>query len=242
MVRGILLVFFTSLLFAIITFCNGFATNKDIKPYGLNLRCKIKPERRDDFISVIKDTQRETLELEPASLQYVLGEDTDDENTFYIHQQYLGEEGLAAHCESEGTANWNEFKRTDPFVEGGEPTIEYFYTNLKPSKTAIRSAYCVHVELCIKEEFIDEFLQVIENNSNGSNNDEPLCLQYVYGESTTEPNKFIFHEEYKGEDGGKEGFDEHASAPHFKVWEEFAEKGPFTKDPVVHFFKSLTDE
>ena len=83
---------------------------------------------------------------------------------------------------------------------------------------------------------------MIENNSNGSNNDEPLCLQYVYGESTTEPNKFIFHEEYKGKHDGKEGFDAHASAPHFKVWEEFAEKGPFTKDPVVHFFKSLTDE
>ena len=93
--RGILVIFFTSLL--PITSCNGFATNKDIKPYGLNLRCKIKPERRDDFISVIKDRQRETLELEPASLQYVVGEDVNDCNTFYIHQQYLGEEGFVDH-------------------------------------------------------------------------------------------------------------------------------------------------
>ena len=80
---------------------------------------------------------------------------------------------------------------------------------------------------------------MIRNNQKGSNENEPLCLQYVYGESTVEPNKFLFHEEYEGAEGGKEGFDAHAAAPHFKKWEEFVEKDPFTKAPVVNCFKSL---
>ena len=52
------------------------------------------------------------------------------------------------------------------------------------------------------------------NNQKGSNEEEPLCLQYVYGEDISTPHKFIFHEEYEG----KDGFDAHCSSPHFHKW------------------------
>jgi quinol monooxygenase YgiN len=199
----------------------------------------VKPERRDEFISLVKDNQRKTLELEPASLQYVVGEDTKTPNTFYMHEQFIGAEGLDAHREMPHAANWASFKSSDPFIEGGEPVIDFYFGDHTPEKAPIRSAYCVHVELCVKSELRDEFLDVIRNNQRGSNEDEQLCLQYVYGESTMEPNKFIFHEEYEGEDDGKEGFDAHTNSPHFEVWEEFVDKDPFSKEPVVNFFKLL---
>ena len=221
---------------------NGFAVSMSsatTKPYAVNLKFTIKPERRDDFISLVKGCQKKTLDLEPASLQYVVGEDVEAPNTFYMHEQFIGAEGFDAHRDMPHAADWSTFKNSEPFIQGGEPAPEFYFGDHELEKAPIRSAYCVHVELCVKSEIRDEFLEVIRNNQKGSNENEPLCLQYVYGESTVEPNKILFHEEYKGAEGGKEGFDAHAAAPHFKKWEEFVEKDPFTKAPVVNFFKSL---
>jgi len=95
----------------------------------------------------------------------------------------------------------------------------------------------LNVELCIKPEVREEFLDVIRNNKEGSDK-EPLCLQYSWGENENTPNTFHFHEEYIGE----EGLAAHNAAPHFAVWEEFASKGsPFAKPPIVHKFKALLD-
>ena len=180
-----------------------------------------------------------TLELEPASLQYVVGEDINAPNTFYIHEQFIAMEGFNAHRETPQNANWADFKNSDPFSDGGETKFGFYHGTHDIENVPIRPAYCVHVELFVKPEMREEFLEVIENNQRGSNQEEELCLQYVYGESVDEPNTFIFHEEYKGEDGGKEGFDAHASSPHFELWEKFVQKDPFTKPPVVDFFRTL---
>lgn len=218
------------------------------KPYGVNLKFKIKQSRRKDFLTLIKDNQRKTLDLEPASLQYIVGEDVSDPNTFYIHEQFVGSDGFDAHRDMDHAADWDTFKNSNPFEgNGGEPTFTFYYGDHAIEKVPIRNAYCVHVELCIKPELRHEFLSVIENNQRGSTQDEPLCLQYVYGEDVSTANKFIFHEEYQG----KEGFDAHCSSPHFAKWEEFVNKysgdsdatddedGPFTVPPVVHFFETI---
>lgn len=209
------------------------------KPYAVNLKFGIKPERRSDFLAIVKDNQLKTLETEPASLQYLVGEDVDIPNQFFIHEQFVGEEGFLAHKDTEHNANWTKFKETDPFTEEGQPTFEFFYGNHDIKEIPIRSSFGVHVELCVKPEIREEFLECILNNQKGSTQEEPLCLQYVFGESTKVPDKFIFHEEYKGEDGGKEGFDAHTKTPHFEAWERFVEKDPFTSPPVVNFFKTL---
>ena len=90
-----------------------------------------------------------------------------------------------------------------------------------------------------KNKVRQEFIKVILNNQRGSVEDEPLCLQYEIGECTNEENKFIFHEEYTGDNDGKEGFDAHSKVLHFQKWEEFVQMDPFTKPPVVNFFKTL---
>ncbi len=229
--------------------CNGFSltmsssssstATTNAKPYAVNLKFSVKPDRRDDFLSLVKENQRKTLDTEPAALQYIVGEDVDTANTFYIHEQFVGEEGFIAHRDTDHAADWAAFKNSDPFTKEGQPQFDFFYGDHEIEEVPIRSCFGVHVELCVKPDLVEEFLDVIQNNQKGSNNDEPLCLQYVYGESTTEKNKFVFHEEYTGEDGGKEGFNAHTKTPHFEKWELFTEKDPFSKPPVVNFFKSL---
>ena len=208
------------------------------KPFGVNLKCSVKPERREDFLSLVRENQKKTLETEPAALQYVVGEDIDNLNTFYIHEQFIGEEGFLAHRSTDHAADWANFKKTDPFTKEGQPTFDCFYGDHDIENIPIRPCFGVHVELFVKPSIREEFIEVIKNNQSGRIQ-EPLCLQYVYGESEDESNKFIFHEEYEGKDDGKEGFDAHTTTPHFDVWEKFTEKDPFTKTPVVSFFKTL---
>lgn len=211
------------------------------KPFALNVKLAVKPERRSEFLSVIKTDRSRTMETEPAAMQFVLGEDANESNIFYLHEQYAGEEGFHAHTQTPHFAEWGAFVETNPFADGGEPVIDLFWGAHEPQKrgTASDPTYCLNVELCVKPERRDEFLKVIENNARGSNNDEPLCRQYDYGESTTTPNTFYFHEQYDGKDGGREGFDAHAASPHFQVWETFATTDPFTKPPIVSFYRTI---
>lgn len=220
---------------------NGFSMSMTARPFAVNLKLSVKPDRRDDFLILIRENQKATLATEPAALQYVVGEDTTNKNTFYVHEAFTSEQGFLDHRDTPHAADWAAFCDTQPspFTDGGEPAFECYVGTHDPVKVPVRPAFCLHVELCIKPEIRDEFLKVIENNANGSNNDEPLCLQYVYGENTDVPNTFVFHEEYKGADDGKEGFEAHQGAPHFAAWEEFAGTDPFTKPPVVNFFKTL---
>ena len=89
----------------------------------------------------------------------------------------------------------------------------------------------------MKPELRDKFLEYILNNQRGSQQDEPLCLQYDLGESLDTPNSFYLHEEYTGADDGKEGFEAHQATPHYKAWEKFAATNPFTKDVEVGFYR-----
>jgi len=111
-----------------------------------------------------------------------------------------------------------------------------------------KESFGLNVNLYPKASVRDDFLKVISGNKQGTDTIEELALQYTYGESTTidgisegSANTFHFHEQYKGKDHGKEGFDVHASMPHFAAWEEFVQTDPFEKDPEVFFFKIIED-
>ena len=67
------------------------------------------------------------------------------------------------------------------------------------------ATFCLNVALYVKEERRDEFLECIKNNEAGTMGTEPGALEYSWGESTSEPNTFFFHEKYKD----KEGFEAH---------------------------------
>jgi (4S)-4-hydroxy-5-phosphonooxypentane-2,3-dione isomerase len=208
-------------------------------PIALNVKVKVRPEHREEFVAVIQRDARETLRTEPGALQFVIGEDSEERNVFYFHEQYKSLDDVSYHKSTAHFQEWVEFQKLkDPFEE------ETFVVNLyrcghEPTPVnRSQSVFCLNVQLCIRAEVREEFLQVIENNQNGSRGeDEPLCLQYDFGEDLERPNVFHFHEEYIG----KEGFDAHTSSPHFAAWEKFAVRGSsvFTEDPIVAFYKTI---
>lgn len=201
-------------------------------PIALNVKVAVKPDRRAEFLTVIQNDAEQTAKTEPGALQFTLGEDTETANTFYFHEQYKDMPAFEAHQKTPHWIQWNEFCQTDPFT--ADPIVDIYQCNHAPEKVPARTAYCLNVELCIQPDVREEFLATIAQNQQGSHK-EPLCLQYDFGESVDTPGSFYFHEEYKG----KEGFDAHASAPHFKVWETFAATDPFTKPPVVSFYQTM---
>ena len=85
---------------------------------ALNVILRIKPQVRDEFLDVILNNQRGTLnkDLEPLALEYTFGEDKEEPNTFHFHEKYIGEEGIAAHNTAPHFLLWEEFASTNPFT------------------------------------------------------------------------------------------------------------------------------
>eukprot|EP00536_Pseudo-nitzschia_multiseries_P000072 jgi/Psemu1/249157/estExt_Genewise1Plus.C_20190 len=216
------------------------------RPFALNYKASILPEKREEWLKEIKDDQTCTRRDEEGNLQFSITEDTESPNTFILHEQFVDENAFIAHTKSPHFKRYDEFCNTvKPF--DGEPEI-CLYAPLeegadwgKNKRDIPKTAFCVTVNLYPKSEVRDAFLEVIKNNKLGTDNTEPLALQYTFGESTTEPNVFHFHEQYSGEAGGKEGFDAHATSPHFADWETFVGTDPFVKAPEVFFSKIIED-
>jgi len=204
----------------------------------VNVKFSVKPERCDELLKMLKIYQIKTM-MEPGALQFRYGLNVEDPNTFCLHEQYNGEEAFETHTLTPHYALWTTFAGSGPFTV--YPVGDTYLGTHAPVKRDINkpAIYCLNVKLCIKPEVREEFLEVIRVNAATVNNDEALCLQFDYGESTKVPNTFYLHEEYEGADGGKEGFDAHEASPHFAVWEKFKEKGIFTQPGVVSFYRTV---
>lgn len=236
---------FVIALCAVLSTTHGLSQPK-IAPFALNVKVSVLPSHRDEWLKQIKRDQKCSRRDEDGCLQFTLSEDVDKPNTFYLHKQYANRRAFLAHTQTSHFKHYDEWcKNAQPL--DGEPELFMFRPldegeDWAQGKRDIpKSAYCVTVNLYPKEEVRDEFLKVISANKKGTDKTEPLALQYTYGESTSKANVFHFHEQYTGGDGGKEGFDAHASAPHFKDWESFAGTDPFVKEPEVFFSRVIED-
>lgn len=225
--------------------CAFGLTSLPSAPFLLNIKCKVKPEKREAWLAAILDDQTCTRRDEPGNLQFIVGEDTDSPNTFYLHEEFLDEKAFLLHTKSPHFARYDEFCQSQkPWTDDGEPEL-LFYRPLgevdwsEKRKIAKPSAFCLNVNLYPKPEVREAFLEVIAQNKKGTDEQEDLALQYTWGESTTDSNCFHFHEQYTGENGGREGFEAHTKAPHFAAWEDFVGTDPFVKPPEVYFFRSI---
>ncbi len=195
------------------------------RPFGINVAFQVDPTRRDEFINVLTSAN-----LDPAT-QFVFGQDVDDENKFYLHEEF-------EYRTDNPNVKTTYFDGAVPFLESGAfskfpVASEFDLAHAGHAERVIneKGAICLNVELCVKLEVRDKFLEVIHNNKSGSDK-EPLCTQYSWGEDIYDPLKFHFHEQYIGE----EGLLAHFEGDHFKVWEEFAAGDPFTRPPRVEKF------
>mmetsp|Transcript_6225 Transcript_6225/g.18169 ORF Transcript_6225/g.18169 Transcript_6225/m.18169 type:complete len:107 (+) Transcript_6225:1451-1771(+) len=77
---------------------------------------------------------------------------------------------------------------------------------------------CIVVEAEIKEDRMEEFLDLIEKDAVGSRA-EPGCLRFDVLRSKDNPNKFFFYEAYVDADA----IAFHKDQPHFALWTKFKE-------------------
>lgn len=231
-------------------------TTSPMRPFAVNVELQVRPERTKEFLQIIIQDAQQTMQTEPGAVQFTIGAaasvaataDNDtttmpDDNTFHLHEQYVTQDDFDVHCTTPHFSTWQAFCDTQPFVT--DPIVQCYacladrVDNVVPATTTT-TTFCLNVALCIRPEVREEFLSVIQHNQHGSRTREPLCVQYDYGESVLTPNHFYFHEQYIGQDNGREGFEQHTQSEHFRKWQEFVDRtNPFTKDPVVHFFTSI---
>ena len=75
--------------------------------------------------------------------------------------------------------------------------------------------YTVIVSLHVKPGMVDQFLEVIAENSRASRREEPGCLRFDVHRDNNDPNRFILYELY----ADKRAFaEEHCAAPHYEKW------------------------
>ena len=208
------------------------------KPYAVNAVFTIKEDRRDEFISIIQDDQKLSLKDEEGIVRFVVGEDKDKKNTFYLHEEYVNEDAFKKHTEMPHFKPWDDFTKTDPWTEDGAPVADfYFCTHEAGKKEAMRSGHALNAKFTIKADRRDEFLKIIKEDQEETLAKEKGSIQFVIGEDKEKENTFYLFEQYVSE----EAFNEHNEMPHFQPWKAFTETDPFTEDgaPIAGFYNTL---
>ena len=208
------------------------------KPYAVNAVFTIKEDRRDEFISIIQDDQKLSLKVEEGIVRFVVGEDKDKKNTFYLHEEYVNEDAFKKHTEMPHFKPWDDFTKTDPWTEDGAPVADFYVcTHEAGKKEAMRSGHALNAKFTIKADRRDEFLKIMKEDQEETLAKEKGSIQFVIGGDKDKKNTFYLFEQYVNE----EAFNEHNEMPHFQPWKAFTETDPFTEDgaPVAGFYNTL---
>lgn len=72
------------------------------------------------------------------------------------------------------------------------------------------------VEVNVKPERMNDFLELIKYDAEHSENDEPGCLRFDVLQDTEDPNRFFYYEVYRDETARAA----HRETPHFKKYAE----------------------
>jgi (4S)-4-hydroxy-5-phosphonooxypentane-2,3-dione isomerase len=75
--------------------------------------------------------------------------------------------------------------------------------------------YTVIVNLQVKPDMVDAFVEAIGENSRASRRDEPGCLRFDVHRDNDDPTHFVLYELYADEPAFTEA---HRSAPHYEKW------------------------
>jgi autoinducer 2-degrading protein len=75
--------------------------------------------------------------------------------------------------------------------------------------------YTVIVNLQVKPDMVDAFLEAVGENSRASRRDEPGCLRFDVHRDNDDLNHFVLYELYADERAFTEA---HRSAPHYEKW------------------------
>jgi len=77
------------------------------------------------------------------------------------------------------------------------------------------------VDLTVREDRVEEFLEGIRVNAHASLRDEPGCLRFDVHRRLDDPRRFVLHEVYADADAFHVA---HRSAPHYRAWQDVAQR------------------
>merc|ERR1712194_498425 len=207
-------------------------------PFTLNISISVKEERRDEFHTLIRNNQKQSLAVEEGCIKFVFGEDKEKTNTFHFHEEYVNEDAFNKHFETPHVKIWIDFTQTDPFPKGSEPIVgQYAGAHETGKKEPIRAGLALNVVFTLKADRREDFLRMIKVVQETTLRDDKGSIQFVYGEDKATENKFYLFEQYVNE----EAFAEHGKMPAFNTWVEFTKTDPFTEGggPVANIYNIL---
>jgi autoinducer 2-degrading protein len=76
--------------------------------YAIWVTVKIRPEKREQFLSVIEDDSICSVRDEPGCVRFDVLQDQTDPDTYYFYEVYHDEAGFKAHTETPHLARWRE--------------------------------------------------------------------------------------------------------------------------------------
>lgn len=90
--------------------------------YAIWVTVKIKPEKREQFLSVIEDDSICSVRDEPACERFDVLQDQSDPDTYYFYEVYHDEAGFQAHLQTPHLARWSAAAKE--CVLESKPTIK----------------------------------------------------------------------------------------------------------------------
>ena len=94
----------------------------------------VKPERKAEFLEVIKDDAYHSEHDEPGCLRFDVLQDTEDEYKFYYYEVYKDEAGRIAHRQ---TPHYARYAAASADMYDRE-TVRHIVTNVVPDDGAWR--------------------------------------------------------------------------------------------------------
>ncbi|EOD41893.1 hypothetical protein EMIHUDRAFT_194475 [Emiliania huxleyi CCMP1516] len=178
----------------------------------------VRPSCREEFLECIRQNQKGTLSSEPLAVTYAYGEDETTPDTWHFFEQYVGREGFEAHTQTPHFAAWEAFAASDPF--SAPPEVKFFVedsaSTVCSGAAAVRAVlaagdwtklFCLDVEMAVKPEAREGFLEALRADQSGALSSEPLA-----------------------------GFAQHAKTPHYAKWAEFKGTEPFAAPAKVGYY------
>ena len=76
--------------------------------YAIWVTVKVKPEKREQFLSVIEDDSICSVRDEPGCVRFDVLQDRSDPDTYYFYEVYHDEAAFQAHTQTPHLARWRE--------------------------------------------------------------------------------------------------------------------------------------
>ncbi|MEM7255567.1 MAG: putative quinol monooxygenase [Pseudomonadota bacterium] len=76
------------------------------------VKVRVKPEKRDEFLTAIEADQVGSERDEPGCLRFNVLQDTSDDNVYYFYEVYKDREAQAAHRAAPHYAIWKAAAHT----------------------------------------------------------------------------------------------------------------------------------